>query len=367
MGLSITVQKGHDFSSGNVTRAALNAGATPTIAVTGSVGGSEIAALSINNAQIKADAAIVATKLALTADSLIIGDENNVGSVLSPTSAFSSIGNDVDSNCGLLVDTGAKFELLKTDVSEIGGHIQLTKYLETVEGDDDRFWLKLSVVGETLGASHLKEEDTVDKLSIVKDAAGKFSIRDNGVHHQKLYNYRDSSGNPKAGFLYYGSGGTAKVLEATDSNQVAVTGGANGDFSLKTFGKTVDLGAFTTEQGWRRAAHGLTSVPTSVDLVLECITTDTGAGAHGYTAGDRIYDVNGGDVDTEAAGMVIHADATYVTALITGDGDSWEIPKKYGGDSPNAETHSGTGSGSVEWANNSSKYYEDFKVLAIVS
>ena len=31
MGLSITVQKGHDFSSGNVTRAALNAGATPTI------------------------------------------------------------------------------------------------------------------------------------------------------------------------------------------------------------------------------------------------------------------------------------------------------------------------------------------------
>ena len=290
MGLSITVQKGHDFSSGNVTRAALNAGATPTIAVTGSVGGSEIAASSINNAQIKDDAAIAVTKLGLTANSLIIGDGDNEGSVLSPTSAFSSIGNDVDSNCGLLVDTGAKFELLKTDVSAIGGHIRLTKYLETIEGSDDKFWLKLSVVDGSLGAGHLLTANTLDNVSIGKNSAGKFEVKDNGVHHQKLYNYRDSSGNPKAGFLYYGSGGTAKVLEATGSSQVALTGGANGDLSLKTFNKVVTISTTIVEDSWMTGAHGITTAtgttnhPHLVAWYYECTQTE-----HGYAVGDRIY------------------------------------------------------------------------------
>jgi hypothetical protein len=292
MGLSITVQKGHDFSSGNVTRAALNAGATPTIAITGSVGASEIAALSINNAQIKDDAAIAVTKLGLTADSLIIGDGDNEGSVLSPTSAFSSIGNDADSNCGLLVDTGAKFELLKTDVSAIGGHIRLTKYLETIESSDDKFWLKLSVVDGSLGAGHLLTENTLDNVSIGKNSAGLFEVKDNGVHHQKLYTYRDSSSNPKAGFLYYGSGGTAKVLESTGSSQVALTGGANGDFSLKTFNKVVPISTTIVLDTWMTGAHGITTAtgttnhPHLVAWYYECTITE-----QGYAVGDRVYDV----------------------------------------------------------------------------
>lgn len=290
MGLSITVQKGHDFSSGNVTRAALNAGATPTIAVTGSVGDSEIAPLSINNGQIKNDAAIAVTKLGLTANSLIIGDGDNEGSVLSPTSAFSSLGNDVDSNCGLLVDTGAKFELLKTDVSSIGGQIKLTKYLETVEDGDDRFWLKLTVNNDSLGAAHFLTSDTLDNNSLGKNSAGKFEVKDNGVHHQKLYNYRDSSSNPKAGFLYYGSGGTAKVLESTGSSQVALTGGANGDFSLKTFNKVVTVSTTIALGSWMTGAHGITTAtgttnhPHLVAWYYECTQTE-----HGYAVGDRIY------------------------------------------------------------------------------
>jgi hypothetical protein len=345
MGLSITVQKGHDFSSGNVTRAALNAGATPTIAITGSVGASEIAALSINNAQIKADAAIAVTKLGLTADSLIIGDGDNEGSVLSPTSAFSSIGNDADSNCGLLVDTGAKFELLKTDVSAIGGHIRLTKYLETIEGSDDKFWLKLSVVDGSLGAGHLLTENTLDDVSIGKNSAGKFEVKDNGVHHQKLYNYRDSSSNPKAGFLYYGSGGTAKVLEATGSNQVAVTGGTNGDFSLKTFDKVVNLGEFTNSQLWKRHAHGLGVAPSSITFYLECTEYNSG---HDYAVGDRIYwpkDITGDGNDA----FSVSADATYVTVHCDVP-SSIGIYKKSGGNAsvndasgdPIGETHSGS-------------------------
>ena len=55
MSLTVTVQKGHDFSSGNVTRAALNAGATPTVAVTGSVTSTEIADGSVTEAKLAAD------------------------------------------------------------------------------------------------------------------------------------------------------------------------------------------------------------------------------------------------------------------------------------------------------------------------
>ena len=55
MSLTVTVQKGHDFSTGNVTRAALNAGATPTVAVTGSVTATEIAAGSVTEAKLGPD------------------------------------------------------------------------------------------------------------------------------------------------------------------------------------------------------------------------------------------------------------------------------------------------------------------------
>jgi hypothetical protein len=68
MSLTVTVQKGHDFSSGNITRAALNSGATPTVAVTGSVGSSEISDGAIIEAKIAAGA-VTSTKLASHASS----------------------------------------------------------------------------------------------------------------------------------------------------------------------------------------------------------------------------------------------------------------------------------------------------------
>ena len=70
MSLTVTVQKGHDFSTGNVTRAALNAGATPTVAVTGSVTATEIAAGSITDAKL-ADDSVTQDKLK---------DDNSAGS-----------------------------------------------------------------------------------------------------------------------------------------------------------------------------------------------------------------------------------------------------------------------------------------------
>jgi hypothetical protein len=79
MSLTVTVQKGHDFSSGNITRATLNAGAVPTVAVTGSVSTTELvnaavtadklATDAVENAKIK-DLAVTTTKLAADAVTL---------------------------------------------------------------------------------------------------------------------------------------------------------------------------------------------------------------------------------------------------------------------------------------------------------
>jgi hypothetical protein len=80
MSLTVTVQKGHDFSSGNITRATLNAGAVPTVAVTGSVSTTELvdggvtadklATDAVENANIK-DGAVTETKLG--AASVVLG------------------------------------------------------------------------------------------------------------------------------------------------------------------------------------------------------------------------------------------------------------------------------------------------------
>ena len=56
MPLTVTVQKGHDFSSGNVTRAALNAGAVPSVAITGAVGLTELSDSAVTSAKLATDA-----------------------------------------------------------------------------------------------------------------------------------------------------------------------------------------------------------------------------------------------------------------------------------------------------------------------
>jgi hypothetical protein len=63
MSLKVSVTRNHNFSSGLVTRAALNAGATPTVSITGSVDTAEIADSAITNAKVASDAAISFSKL----------------------------------------------------------------------------------------------------------------------------------------------------------------------------------------------------------------------------------------------------------------------------------------------------------------
>ena len=135
--------------------------------------------------------------------------------------------------------------------------------------------------------------------------------------------------------------------------------------AAETCNKIIEIGTFTTDEGWRRKEHGITNSsgsagfpPTSVALVLECINA---TGVHGYAVGDRIYNLS--DTETNTSGMWAHADATYVTAIIPGDGGTWELPKKYGANTPDSSTHSGSGYANFEWV--TQKPY--FKVLAIVN
>jgi len=74
MSIKISVTRNHNFSSGLVTRAALNAGATPTVSLTGSVDTAEIADASITNGKVSATAAISLSKLGdLDAGNILTG------------------------------------------------------------------------------------------------------------------------------------------------------------------------------------------------------------------------------------------------------------------------------------------------------
>jgi hypothetical protein len=282
MGLSITVQKGHDFSSGNVTRAALNAGATPTIAITGSVGASEIAASSINDAQIKDDADILVAKLKLAHNNIVIGGSDNNASVLAPNSAgLESTNNDVEGNVGFLCDDGAAFSILRTDLNTAGGHVGIKK-----TGGALKLIINTGIVDGNHLASSVFDGETVER----NNAA--IRVKDGGISVTKLKAYKDSDDNVKSGFLTYGVGGTAKVLESTGSSQVALTGGANGDFSLKTFNKVVPISTTIVLDTWMTGAHGITTAtgttnhPHLVAWYYECTITE-----QGYAVGDRVYDV----------------------------------------------------------------------------
>tara|TARA_R100001594_G_scaffold23950_3_gene46805 strand:+ start:11458 stop:12582 length:1125 start_codon:yes stop_codon:yes gene_type:complete len=373
--MNVTVQKGHDFSTGNVTRAALNAGAIPTIALSGTVGTSEIANGAITNLKVNDSANIAVSKLALGANKLIIGDANGKASALSPAAQFqhgnTGMGNENDTNCGLLVDTGDKYEVLSTDVSAVGGQIELTKFRAA---NDSPFWLKLNISANSIKGSHFSEA-AYDNASIGKDASGKLAIKDGGVHHQKLYPYKNAdTGTNLPGFLVYGASGVATVLEAPSDPSVPVTVSASGTPITKVYRKYINLGKFTTGEntgngyGWKRAAHGIgtgSTVPNHVSVILHCTNTNTST--HGYTLGDRIY--IGGSADAHASEFFIHADGTYVTVSIPAGGHI-EILKKNGGDDPDSSTHAGEGNGNVnadilDWL--TSTLYNEFDVIAVVS
>lgn len=131
MSLTVTVQKGHDFSSGNVTRAALNAGAVPTVAVTGSVGTTEIIDGAVTNAKLATDAvdsneikALAVVEAKLGADAVTLEKLANASvtsdNLLVNNNASSSIKNIIDGLNPLSGDVAVDDYLIVHDTSATG-------------------------------------------------------------------------------------------------------------------------------------------------------------------------------------------------------------------------------------------------------
>tara|TARA_R100000808_G_C2138113_1_gene146162 strand:+ start:104 stop:925 length:822 start_codon:yes stop_codon:yes gene_type:complete len=160
MPLTVTVQKGHDFSSGNVTRAALNAGAVPSVAITGAVGTTELSDSAVTSAKLATDAvesdkikalAVVEAKLgadavtreklanaSVTSDNLLV-NKNASSSIKNIIDGLNPLTGDVAVDDYLIVhDTSATGtddeQLFKAKVSKVQ-KVGTTEYALSSEGD----------------------------------------------------------------------------------------------------------------------------------------------------------------------------------------------------------------------------------------
>ena len=179
MSLTVTVQKGHDFSSGNVTRAALNAGAVPTVAVTGSVSTTEMIDGAVTAGKLAADAVEEAKIL----DGAVTADKLGAASVGLGKLGAASV---VASNLLVLKDATLPANANIIDgLTEITGDVAVDDYLivhntsESTTGDRQLFKAKVSAVqkvgtteyimsaqgttgGPTIGGSGTSQTVTVD-------------------------------------------------------------------------------------------------------------------------------------------------------------------------------------------------------------
>jgi len=340
MSLTVTVQKGHDFSSGNVTRAALNAGAVPTVAVTGSVGTSELGTnvvtateladdavttshiLNVNVTEPKiADNAVSLDKLAHFGSKgamLKIGDTAEADTVV-PESL------DCKGSGKILLGTG-------TDVLSLassGGYIATS---DTIAANTPESHVAIAPAGFTSPAT-----EPATALLTVRDGSLPVStLRTNKV-----------GGENVPGVVTFNNSGVPTAFAVNEADKVLVS--TTTGIALQTRYKIVDHGAWAAGNRWIRTAHGLGVRPTSIEFYLECITHDDG---HQYAVGDRVY--NPQDMhSTTNYGFTIQADATYVIVHSLTSGTGMEIAKKCGGNTsvidaagdPTGATHTGTDAG----------------------
>jgi len=367
MGLSITVQKGHDFSSGNVTRAALNAGATPTIAITGSVGDSELADDSVDDANIKDTAQILAKKLNIPNDTLLVGgtvdDIDNRGKSYPIDTSLQSA--TLDGSIKLLADTGYKIESVATNLSDRGGHVGIQK--DFVSGSGVTF-LKLLLNTGVVTGGHLHQDlftdsvtrnsvtgqievgaNSVDVTKLKREGTSGHVLTSNGANLDPEYKELEIAASPvfeteSTSTCYYlvpttttkiriqavgGGGGGSGDLSSTEYGGGGGGAGAyvQADFSVLNNGAVKTLNSSVTDDGADySAALGLsTTGGTGTGATITVQTVDgngaiTGfaltTGGSGYTAGDVLTVVqegaSGGEVtvtETEVALLKISAGA----------------------------------------------------------
>ena len=354
MSLTVTVQKGHDFSSGNVTRAALNAGAVPTVAVTGSVGTSELGTDVVTATELADDAVttshilnanVTTGKIADNAVSLDklahfgskgamlkIGDTAEAGTVV-PESL------DCTGNGKILVGTG-------TDVLSLassGG------YLDTSD-----------TIAANTPESHVAIAPASFTSPATEPATALLTVRDGSLPVSTLRTNKVGGENVPGVVTFNNSGvPTAFAVNEADKVLASTTTGV----ALKVRDKLIPVGT-GIQSGWIRKEHELGSItPSSIKVYLECITADPYSGgssdSHGYSVGDRIY-INGG---SDQLAFHVSADDTYVIVQVFHNSDDLEFPKKYGGVVPSSGVNVGTDVTQWEWFT----YFNNFKIQALVS
>lgn len=351
MGLNITVQKGHDFSSGNVTRAALNAGATPTIAVTGSISGTELADGSVTNAKIPANANISVSKLQLTANNLVIGDNNNKASALAPD------GNSSGPTTGkeLLVNTGTGFALKGTGSSGditmdyAFGAVRFTLKDEAVEGrhlnpnslDDDYLSFssdKITINNSSIGVNKLKKEGTAGYILTSNGSSKNPEYKELEIAESPVFEttgtadcyYLVPSSTTKIRIQAVGGGGGGGVGDLVGDDYGSSGGGAGAfvqsDFSVSGNGGVKTLNSSIGNSGGTNysTAIGLATTGgtgTGATVTIQTVdgngavqTVALTSGGSGYTAGDVLTIVQpdraGGSTDA-----TVTVDATHITLL----------------------------------------------------
>ena len=348
MSLTVTVQKGHDFSSGNVTRAALNAGAVPTVAVTGSVGTSELAADAITAAELADDAVTTSHILNVNVTTAKIAD--NAVSLdklahFGSKGAMLKIGDTAEADTVVpesLDCTGSGKILLGTgtdvlSLASSGG------YLDTSD-----------TIAANTPESHVAIAPATFTSPATEPATALLTVRDGSLPVSTLRTNKVGGENVPGVVTFNNSGvPTAFAVNEADRVLASTTTGV----TLKVRDKLIPVGT-GIESGWIRKEHELGSItPSSIKVYLECITTDTTN--HGYSIGDRIY-INGG---SDQLAFHVSADDTYVIVQVYQGSDDLEFPKKYGGATPSSGGDTGTDVTQWEW----DTYYNNFKIQALVS
>ena len=256
MSLTVTVQKGHDFSSGNITRAALNAGATPTVAVTGSVGTTEIAADAVTSTELADDASTDSNRAVTTNHirdlAITEGKLANDAVALTKIKALTGQGKLI------IGGSGGDPEELDAKTSNnllIGnGTTLLSLPLDTSNSD-----ISVAQDGTDIAITISNDKVTVDKIA-----------------HQS---------NP--GVLAYGVSGVPEAVTTANSGQVLITQGSSAP-ALKYHHKIITIADPISTGSWLTAAHGITGYPHLVNYFFECKTTEDG-----YAVGDRVYQSSG--------------------------------------------------------------------------
>lgn len=295
MSLTVTVQKGHDFSSGNITRAALNAGAVPTVAVTGSVGTSELGADAVTATELQDDSSTDSNRAVTT---------NHVrdGAITEAKLADDAVALDK------LKHFGGKGAMLKIgDTAEAdtvvpesldckgSGKILLGTGTDVLSLASSGGYLDTSdTIAANTPESHVAIAPASFTSPATEPATALLTVRDGSLPVSTLRTNK-VGGENVPGVVTFNNSGVPTALAVNEADKVLAS--TTTGVVLKVSNKRIvllgpsDLSAFgteTTDTGNDNdrtfvGLHGFSSVPSAFSVYMEAKEDDKG-----YVSGERV-------------------------------------------------------------------------------